>query len=62
MMMIEKEILEKSIKNCGAQMKAVLAVIASGRSAGTNSFEFNNLLKCKESLEELLAAQTSKKK
>ena len=62
MMMIEKEILEKSIDNCGTQMRAVLMVIASGRSAGTNSFEFNNLLKCKQNLEELLAAQTSKKK
>jgi len=62
MMMIEKDILEKSIINCDKQMRAVIAVVASGRSAGTNSFEFNNLLKCKESLEELLAAQTSKKK
>jgi len=62
MMMIEKEILEKSIDNCALQMRAVLMVIASGRSAGNNSFEFNNLLKCKQNLEELLAAQTSKKK
>jgi len=61
-MMIDREMIEKALSQCNLQMKAVIAVVASGRAAGGNAFEFNNLLKCKENLEELLAAQPSKKK
>ena len=60
--MIDREMMEKAVNQCDLQIKAVIAVVASGRAAGGNAIEFNNLLKCKQNLEELLAAQPSKKK
>jgi len=58
--MIEREVLERCITNVETQTKALLAVIAGGRSSPGNSFDFNNLTTSKKNLEGLLAALPSK--
>ena len=61
-MMIEKSILERAIDQCDKAMLATVTVLAGGRGAAGNSFDFNNLMTSKKHLEGLLAAQPSKKK
>jgi len=61
-MMDDKKILELALGNVEIQLKATLTLLSGGRSATGNSFDFNNLLMCKKNLQELLAAEPSKKK
>jgi hypothetical protein len=61
-MMDDKRILELALGNVEIQIKATLALLSGGRSANGNAFDFNNLMACRKTLQELLAAQPSEKK
>jgi hypothetical protein len=60
--MNDEKILALALDNVETQIKATLALLSGGRSANGNSFDFNNLMACRKTIQELLAAQPSEKK
>ena len=52
--------LKKSLDKINIQIEATIAVLSGGRSMNGNSFDFNNLMKTKEYIESLLAANVTK--
>tara|TARA_R110002020_G_scaffold9855_2_gene38342 strand:- start:816 stop:1004 length:189 start_codon:yes stop_codon:yes gene_type:complete len=58
--MMNEDNLKKSLDKINIQIEATIAVLSGGRSMNGNSFDFNNLMKTKEYIESLLAANVTK--
>lgn len=58
--MMNEDNLKKSLDKINIQIEATIAVLSGGRSMNGNSFDFNNLMKTKEHIESLLAANVAK--
>ena len=60
--MSERENLETALSKVTIQITAVVAVLSGGRAINGNAFDLCNLIAAKKNIQELLAAQPSKKK
>ena len=61
-MMTERENLEEAEIKLTQQITACVAVLSGGRAINGNAFDLCNLIAAKKNIQELLAAQPSKKK
>ena len=58
--MMNEDNLKRALDRINIQIEATIAVLSGGRSINGNSFDFNNLIKTKEHIESLLAANVTK--
>ena len=58
--MMNEDNLKKSLDKINIQIEATIAVLSGGRSMNGKSVDVNNLMKTKEHIESLLAANVTK--